>query len=105
MVDEKQPKNEDAPPKKIEHATEQIRISGIGVADLLNQNFLKKLADQKITPSPFLIAMDLNGESLVTISHHDEEEVKNKVLHIESRNTTKDKPTHLTAVVNALKEL
>jgi hypothetical protein len=72
-------------------AVEKVRLEGTALKDVFNEDFLSKIADTGDNIFPISIAFvrefEKDGKlhsSLITLSHQTNEEVKNKVLHIES---------------------
>lgn len=72
-------------------AVEKVRLEGTALKDVFKDVFLSKIADTGENIFPISIAFvrefEKDGKlhsSLITLSHQTNEEVKNKVLHIES---------------------
>ena len=72
-------------------AVEKVRLEGTALKDVFKEDFLSKIADTGDNIFPISIAFvrefEKDGKlhsSLITLSHQNNEEVKNKVLHIES---------------------
>lgn len=68
----------------VKSTTEKIAITGLTIHNLLNPAFTKKMEEEKLTVIPFLIGLDVNGETM-TISHYDSSEKDKKIIHIECR--------------------
>lgn len=72
-------------------AIEKVRLEGMALKDFFKDDFLNKIADMGENIFPISIAFvrefEKDGKlhsSLITFSHQTNDEVKNKVLHIES---------------------
>lgn len=87
---------------KIKKETEQIRINGVVIKDLLNERFLKKLEDNKISHIPILLVLSIPEENnFVTLTHENPKEFEDKILHINSKNqTTMDKVVKVLEKLN-----
>ncbi len=87
---------------KIKKEIEQIRINGVVIKDLLNERFLKKLEDNKISHIPILLVLSIPEENnFVTLTHENPKEFEDKILHINSKNqTTMDKVVKVLEKLN-----
>ena len=72
-------------------AVEKVRLEGMALRDVFKPNFLCKIDDAGENIFPISVAFVRESEkygklhsSLITFSHQNNDEVKNKVLHIES---------------------
>lgn len=72
-------------------AIEKVRLEGTSLKDVFKDDFLSKIADTGENIFPISIAFVRESEkdgklhsSLITFSHQNNDEVKNKILHIES---------------------
>ncbi len=73
---------------------EKFALEGITINDLIKESFLKKLKDKdnNIFPVSLVFINEKGNEknrqfSPLIISHQSNEEVKNKILHVESPDT------------------
>jgi hypothetical protein len=72
-------------------AIEKVKLEGTALKNIFKDDFLSKITDTGENIFPISIAfvreIEKNGKlhsSLITFSHQTNDEVKNKVLHIES---------------------
>jgi hypothetical protein len=72
-------------------AIEKLRLEGRALGDVFKEDFLSRIADagENIFPISVAFVREFEKEgklhaSLITFSHQNNDEVKNKVLHIES---------------------
>ena len=72
-------------------AFEKVRVEGMALRDVFKPDFLSKIDDRGENIFPISIAFVRESEkdgklhsSLITFSHQNNDEVKNKILHIES---------------------
>jgi hypothetical protein len=72
-------------------AIEKVRLEGRALGDIFKENFLSRIADTGENIFPISVAFvrefEKEGKShagLITFSHQNNDEVKNKVLHVES---------------------
>ncbi|MFY1112323.1 MAG: hypothetical protein AB3K77_11665 [Methanosarcinaceae archaeon] len=72
-------------------AIEKVRLEGKALGDIFKEDFLNKIADSGENIFPINVAFvrefERDGKlhaSLITFSHQNNDEVKNKVLHLES---------------------
>lgn len=85
----------------VKATTEKIAITGLNVYNLLNPAFTKKMEDEKLTVIPFLIGLDVNGET-VTISHYNSAEKDKKIIHLECRNTPSKQLGKISKIIEGM---
>ncbi|MEA3342856.1 MAG: hypothetical protein U9Q92_01700 [archaeon] len=70
---------------KVKRETEKVRISGVVIEDLLNEKFLKKIKEKETKIIPIFLALNIPKEkNIVVLTHENEKEVEDKILHINS---------------------
>lgn len=90
--------------QEVKETTEKVMISGISIMDLLNPKLIEELEKEKISLTPFLIAIDID-KNLLTISHSSPNELTNKMIHVECRDSSGAESPYIKKISDILKKL
>ncbi len=88
----------------IKETVQKIKLTGINIADLINATLLKKMNEKGLKVKPFLIAMEINGETIISIGHREPADMDNKIIYIESKPSA-SKKSYVNEVTDALKTM
>lgn len=94
-------KTDKTPEKK--SIQEKVAVTGINITELLDKKFLEKLQEYNPNVLPFMIGIDIDGDTVVTIGHHDPTEKEKKIVHIECRGSPHS--PHVEKISKILQEL
>lgn len=104
-MSEEDKENQNTPSNnKVKESVDSISLTGLTINDLLNPDLLKNLKSEEFNITPFLIGIDVNRQTVITVGHNDFKEVERKILHIETRSQGKNE-SHFNHIKEALKKM